>query len=247
MPERKNWTHAEVVEALSLYCQIPFGQIYARNPAVRALATKLYRTPSAVALKLSNLASLDPTLMARGVGGMKHGAAMDRVVWDEMFGRWDELAAASPLRVEDESPRFGSPSTIGTEVPALRKERRGQAFFRNAVLSSYRGRCCITGIEEPALLRASHIIPWSKSPGERLNPMNGLALNALHDAAFDSGFMTIDESHRVILSSGLKDAVPERIFADFFSRFAGTKISEPERFGPAKENLAYHREHVFQA
>lgn len=181
MSERANWTREEVIEALSLYCQIPFGQIYAKNPAIQSLARKLHRSPNAVALKMSNLASLDPTLTARGISGMKHGAAIDRVVWNEMFGRWDELAAASPLKDEDNTPVVDKAfSGSETEALAFRKERRGQAFFRNAVLSAYGQKCCITGIEEPALLRASHIIPWSKSPRERLSPMNGLALNALH-------------------------------------------------------------------
>jgi predicted restriction endonuclease len=150
------------------------------------------------------------------------------------------------LHDQDGSPIIEKSFSGETETLALRKQRRGQSFFRNAVLSAYGQKCCITGIEEPALLRASHIIPWSKSPEERLSPMNGLALNTLHDAAFDDGLMTVDESHRVILSSRLRNVVPDRIFADFFSRFSGSKIFEPERFGPSPENLAYHRANVFQ-
>jgi len=250
---RRNWTRDEVIEALSLYCQIPFGQIDARNFAIRQLGAKLGRTPSAVALKLSNLASLDPTLQARGVGGMQHGASIDRVVWNEFFGHWDELADASPLG----EIRLADPVTNGatlvrdspsseTERLATRKERRGQAFFRNAVLAAYDEKCCITGITQPQLLRASHIVPWSVSPEKRLNPMNGLALNALHDAAFDWGLVTLDTKRRIVLSTQLKGHVPRRLFEDFFVRFEGNAISEPVRFQPSEENLAYHRQIRFQ-
>ena len=75
--------------------------------------------------------------------------------------------------------------------------------------------------------------------------MNGLALNALHDAAFDSGLITLDEERRLVLSPYLKDHVPRRIHADFFLRFEGEPIADPVRFSPLEENLAYHREFVF--
>jgi putative restriction endonuclease len=254
MAPRRNWTRTEVIEALSLYCQIPFGQIGPAHYAIRDLASKLGRTPDAVALKLSNLASLDPDLQARGVVGMRHGASIDRLVWNEFFGHWDDLAEASPLaEIQASTPpvetsrSLRESATYETEKVGTRKERRGQAFFRNAVLAAYDGRCCVTGITRPELLRASHIIPWSVSSEKRLSPMNGLALNALHDAAFDSGLITLDEKCRLVLSSRLREHVPRRLFADFFARFEGTAVSEPVRFQPSEENLAYHRERIFHA
>src|SRR5690554_2533773 len=67
---RKAWTREQLVKTLALYCQLPFGKMHSRNPAVIALASVIERTPSAVALKLVNFASLDPDLRGRGVGGM---------------------------------------------------------------------------------------------------------------------------------------------------------------------------------
>ncbi|HKB71729.1 MAG TPA: HNH endonuclease, partial [Thermoanaerobaculia bacterium] len=77
-------------------------------------------------------------------------------------------------------------------------------------------------------------------------PMNGLALNALHDAAFDSGLVTLDMKGRLVLSTRLREHVPYRLFEDFFTRFEGTAVAAPVRFQPSEENLAYHRENVFQ-
>ena len=77
--------------------------------------------------------------------------------------------------------------------------------------------------------------------------MNGLALNSLHDAAFDSGLITLDQKRRLVLSSHLKDHLPRRIYADFFVRFEGRPVADPMRFSPLEENLAYHREIVFNS
>ena len=50
-------------------------------------------------------------------------------------------------------------------------------------------RCPLTGVAEPALLRASHIVPWAECDDDahRLDVYNGLLLSALWDAAFDAG------------------------------------------------------------
>ena len=50
------------------------------------------------------------------------------------------------------------------------------------------GRCAVTGLDLPLLLRASHIKPWRDSDNrERLDPYNGLLLSPSYDAAFDWG------------------------------------------------------------
>jgi predicted restriction endonuclease len=71
----------------------------------------------------------------------------------------------------------------------------GQDIFRARLMDYWQGRCPLTGITDPALLRASHIIPWSdcESDTERLNVHNGLLLSALWDAAFDRALVTFDD------------------------------------------------------
>src|SRR5690349_17363039 len=97
MPEsgnRRNWAEDELVKVLSLYCQLAFGQMHARNPLVIHFAEELNRSPASIALKLVNFASFDPALRARGTRGMSNTSRLDRVVWDRFYGNWNALASA---------------------------------------------------------------------------------------------------------------------------------------------------------
>ena len=87
---------------------------------------------------------------------------------------------------------------------AMVQVRVNQSFFRRAVLASYQGRCCMSGVNHPRLLVASHIVPWSQDVANRLNPRNGLCLSALHDRAFDSGLISLNNDYQVIISDKLK-------------------------------------------
>ena len=78
MSLRKKWTHDELLVALNLYHKLTFGQLHSRNPVIIALAEKLGRGPSSVAMKLCNLASLDPALKLRGIKGLTGASALDR-------------------------------------------------------------------------------------------------------------------------------------------------------------------------
>jgi len=128
----------------------------------------------------------------------------------------------------------------------LTEQRIRQDFFRRAVLSSYRGRCCMSGLSEPRLLIASHIVPWSKDRSNRLNPRNGLCLSALHDKAFDRGLITLDDDFRVVLSNELKRR-DEPFVRQFFIPLKGQLIALPERFAPDLTFLEKHRQEVFLA
>ena len=123
--------------------------------------------------------------------------------------------------------------------------RLGQSFFRQTVLASYGGRCCITANPIPALLIASHILPWSDHPEERVNPRNGLCLARTHDAAFDAGLITLDEDHRLILSPRLRDHLSSRTLQENFGAYEGKAIELPEKFRPEEGFLKRHREGVF--
>ncbi len=242
-PDQKNWTREQVLKALSLYCVLPFGRFHRKNPDVIALAKDIDRTPGSVSLKLCNFASFDEHHKARGVAGMGNASRLDRAVWDEFYGRWDELAEAVPAARRDEEepiPEWRLP-TGPTYTERLQKVRRGQRFFRKAVLSAYDNHCCITGIANPDLLRASHILPWSESEQHRLNPRNGLCLNALHDAAFDEGLLTLDEGLRIQLSPRLVRSMPKEAFAAHFERYSDQPIRPPDRFDPDPVFLAEHR------
>jgi predicted restriction endonuclease len=82
-----------------------------------------------------------------------------------------------------------------TEAERLVVQRIGQDIFRARLMVYWQGRCPLTGISDPALLRASHIIPWAEceSDAQRLDVHNGLLLSALWDAAFDAGLVGFDD------------------------------------------------------
>src|SRR5690606_3656303 len=131
----------------------------------------------------TNFARFDPIQQLRGIKGSTNGSYLDEEIWNEFHENWDELAFESekllaelknePLInkvVEDEV----LPLLEGKERETLVRVRVNQGFFRTTVLTSYLNSCCITGINIPDLLIASHIIPWSKDEKNRVNPCNGL-------------------------------------------------------------------------
>ncbi len=231
----RRWTREEALAALSLYCQVPFGKLHYRNPDIIRLASAIGRTPSSIALKLVNFASLDPEHRRRGVHGMSNCSRLDCEIWSEFYGKWEILADAGYLRFTLDA--FEMNDEVSTEVTATTKLRRGQQFFRNAVMAAYGSRCCITGIESGELIRASHIVPWASNSDTRLDPSNGLLLNALHDAAFDRGLISFDEAEKLLLSPKLRSDMPASEYQRFFERYAGVALTSPERFAPRGEYL----------
>lgn len=99
----------------------------------------------------------------------------------------------APL-VEFQAKTKALPKT--TEAERLHVQRIGQDIFRGSLMEYWQSRCPLTGITDPALLRASHIIPWKncETDAERLDVHNGLLLSALWDAAFDKGLITFDDA-----------------------------------------------------
>ncbi|TXR49470.1 HNH endonuclease [Phyllobacterium endophyticum] len=94
-----------------------------------------------------------------------------------------------------------------TEVERLVVQRIGQDIFRAGLMDYWQGRCPLTGISDPALLRASHIIPWAdcESDAERLDVHNGLLLSALWDAAFDRALVTFNDEGKPVFTASLSD------------------------------------------
>ena len=108
----------------------------------------------------------------------------------------------APLRVFEKKIE-GLPRS--TEVERLAVQRIGQGVFRESLLEYWDGKCPLTGIDDAALLRASHIVPWKDCPtdAERLDVHNGLLLSALWDAAFDRGLITFDDGGEPVYSNVL--------------------------------------------
>lgn len=126
---------------------------------------------------------------------------------------------------------------------------RDYTIFRKIVMATYNNRCCITGIETPELLVASHIVPWSRDESNRLNPTNGLCLNSLHDKAFDCGLITVTpQQYKIILSPELKQkkALSNAFIETNFFAYENKEIHLPDKFIPSDEFLAYHGKNIFK-
>jgi len=241
---RKNWTREEHILAFNLYCKIPFGSIHIRNPKIIELARLMERSVGAVSYKLANFSRLDPDLKARGIEGMSHGAKGEKDVWDEFYYDSEALAFESERLLAKYSGRTleNLAQIDETDLPSEGKEREcivrirvNQNFFRSTVLAAYDYRCCVTGLAVPELLVASHIVPWSEDATQRMNPKNGLCLNALHDRAFDRGLMIIDENLTMRFSGRTRSRG-----ADILTSFEGKRITLPSRFKPDLTLLFRH-------
>lgn len=251
MTTTANWTRQQTLAALHIYFQLPFGQLHYRNPRIAQLASWIGRTPGAVALKLVNFASLDPQVRATGRSGMGHASRLDERVWEELNTNWDAVADEAGMYFDDYGQAHGvlPGSDVIDEVPELAegkttlavvKIRVNQARFRRAILAGYNARCCISGLSEPRLLIASHIVPWSEDTPNRLNPQNGLCLSALHDKAFDLGLMTVLPDFTVRVARQFTDATADLFAKDAIAKFDGHRITLPERFGPHPRFLEAH-------
>ncbi|KLT64738.1 HNH endonuclease [Pedobacter sp. BMA] len=252
---QKLWTRDELILAMNLYLKLPFGKIHSTNPDVIHLAKLIERTPSSVSLKLSNLASFDSSLKARGIKGAVNASKLDAQIWHEFSLNWNNLPYESEkllARLEHRSIEQlnhiseAALNKEGKTSEQMVKVRVNQSLFRSTVLAAYNNTCCITGLKHPELLIAGHIKPWSIDEKNRLNPQNGIALNALHDKAFETGLITITPSFRVKVSKELFKDKNSKAIQQNFLIYENMQIIMPSKFIPNIEFLQYHNDNRFR-
>lgn len=207
-------------------------------------------------MKLVNLASLDPAHQARGIKGLPNHTRADELIWREFETNWNQMSLASETRLEELTARQPTvavgtalpvtPSDAITEIERVVVVRTMQRFFRKVIMAAYNSTCCITGNPVPELLVASHILPWSDFPEERLNPRNGLCLTAHFDRAFDIGLITLDEQMRLVLSPVFRQYLPNEALESEFVRREGQPLAHPDRFAPEPQFVAHHRSVIFR-
>lgn len=251
MSKNPNWTREQHILAFHLYNQIPFGKIHTGNPQVQELAELIGRTVGAVSLKLVNFARLDPVLQKRNIKGMSHGAKGEEDIWAEFSDHPEALALESERILAE---RLGRPMEevaeietsdlppSGVERDAIVKVRVNQSFFRRRILSAYDFSCCVTGLASRPLLTASHIVPWAEDVKNRLNPKNGLCLNALHDRAFDRYLMWVDENSLIRFAPSLheRNSTKSTRPDGWLTQFEGQPLRLPKKFSPDPEFLKWH-------
>lgn len=249
------WTREELILALNLYLKLPFGKMHSRTPEIIKLAEAIGRTPSSIAMRLTNFANVDPFHQNRGIKGMSGGRKQVEPIWNEFINDKEKLVFESErILAEKENLTIEMKfADILYDINNLKgetkvrevKTRVNQNFFRQVVISNYSGKCAISGIDIPDLLIASHIIPWSKSEDERLNPENGICFSSLYDKAFDKGLIAINERFEVIFSSDLKKKSKNEYYSKYFSHLENEKIILPQKYLPNVKFLQYHLDEIF--
>ena len=122
----------------------------------------------------------------------------------------------------------------------LTKSRRGQGVFKSNV-RMIENHCRITGVSNIKHLRASHIKPWSRSNDvEKLSGSNGLLLSPHIDHLFDRGFISFENSGRLLISKELNLRVLDQWSISSESNVGGFKSTQ-------EEFLHFHREHIFKS
>ena len=169
------------------------------------------------------IAGLSQAHVARALGDfgatvlspLPPGAVSGRSVVDipalyRLVRRSFQLSKTLPDELLNQFEKRTATMSRATESERLVVQRVGQEVFRAGLLNYWDGRCAVTGLAVPELLRASHIKPWSKceTDAQRLDVFNGLLLAPHLDAAFDGGFITVADDGEVIVSARL--APPDR-------------------------------------
>lgn len=127
-------------------------------------------------------------------------------------------------------------SLTETEREAIIKARIGQGMFRDGLIDYWHG-CSISTFSHFDLLIASHIKPWKNANNiERINVYNGLLLLPNYDKLFDRGYISFDDSGKIIYSRYIDKEDKRLLGMDDHVHLI--KIEEAH-----KPFLAYHREH----
>ena len=255
MPERQNrWTRDELILALSVYFQLPFGRLNRNTREVKELAQLIGRSDNSAALRLVNFAACDPYIIESGRHGMSSGIGICKPIWDEfvddkerLFSEAQCIKADMLHRTVEQSLHITDNDLEGKERTTVIRQRVNQSAFRTMILYNYEERCAITGINIPDLLVAGHIIPWAEStPQQKLDPENGICLSALYDKAFDKGLITISpDDYTIRLSTALREYETQEYFDKHFGCVSGKKITMPQEHKPNRDFLAYHRDNIF--
>lgn len=226
--------------------------MHSRNADVIELSHLIDRSPGAIARKLGNFASFDPKLKERGVRGLENVSKLDKEIWQEYMHDWDEqffesekLLAKKRHTTIEKTYRIdleNLPAVEGKERERLVMVRVNQSQFRRIVLSNFNNQCCITGINISELIVASHIAPWSADKGNRLSPQNGLALNTLHDKAFDRHLITVTDDLKIKISPKFYKYNDILSIKQNFIDYDGKTLIAPKKFYPDVEFLKIHND-----
>lgn len=120
---------------------------------------------------------------------------------------WDAATLKAQIAfAAAENEQAEEPASPAERRYALRevKQRLHQTMFREMVISAYDGRCALSGLPEPLLLDAAHIVSDADEKYGQPIITNGIPLSKIHHAAFDRHLIGVDPDYRVHVSDRLR-------------------------------------------
>lgn len=201
-----------------------FSAAFSQQNVARALGE--YGTPMAAPLPKGAVASRAVPDVPALHRLLRRAFQLSKALPNELLHTYEKQVAALPKT---------------TEAERLVVQRVGQNLFRDGLLDLWEGRCAVTGLAVPELLRASHIKPWAdcETDAERLDVYNGILLAPHLDAAFDRGFITVADDGTIVMSDALNGAARTTLGLDQPLRVR--ELTEGHR-----RYLPWHREQVFK-
>jgi putative restriction endonuclease len=177
-------------------------------------------------------------IAASGRGKQGYLFPVHPVAAKQILERVDRVASVQEIVGAASDLDKPEPITVGIRT---QKIRVGQQVFRDKVLTLWSGRCAVTGVDDPRLLIASHIKPWGLANNrERLDPLNGLLLEAGIDQLFDQGLITFETDGRLLISDSLSEQNRDALGLGISQMRLSVKTG-------SEDYLAFHRSNIFQA
>lgn len=154
---------------------------------------------------------------------------------------FDPKTLKAKIAFAESEAAISAPQSVAERRYALRtvKQRLHQASFREMVINAYDGRCAISGLPEPLLLDAAHIIDDGHERLGQPTIKNGIPLSKIHHAAFDAHLIGVDPDFRIHVSEKLLK-LRDGPTLEALRRFNGEKLREPTRKSdlPDRDRLA---------
>jgi putative restriction endonuclease len=163
-------------------------------------------------------------------------------IWPVFIFGWNPKTLKATVSFStSEQEALAPPESVIERRYALRtvKQRLHQASFREAVISAYHNRCALSGLPEPLLLDAAHIIiDKDELLGQPVIP-NGIPLSKIHHAAFDAHLIGIDPNYKAHVSERLLD-LHDGPFLEALKKLnrAGIHLPRRSKDWPDRDRLA---------
>ncbi len=187
-----------------------------------------------------------PIIYVLGISPRRYQAIFPAFMMD-----WDATALNIKIAfgsIENSAPTLGGNAPQRRSALQAVKQRLSRASFREAVITAYKGRCALSGLPEPLLLDAAHILQGENDVTGRPIVANGLPLSKIHRAAFDSNLIGIDPDFRIHVSDQLLKTKEGPILEEL-KRLNNAQLHLPDRPAdrPDRDRLAVRFERFLAA